>query len=58
MHPPQLSEQAALPVLAGLWSAPHSSVTFAGHVIAGDVVSLTVMNWVQVALFPQASPAW
>ncbi len=41
---------------AGTW-VMHSKVRSAGQVIAGAVVSLTVMVWAQVAVLPQLSVA-
>ncbi len=39
-------------------SAAHCTTSAPGHVIWGGVVSFTVMVWVHVAVFPQASVAW
>ena len=55
--PPQLSLVGKL-VLAGGTLLAHETVTFAGQVIVGGVLSKTVMIWAQVAEFPQASVAW
>ena len=55
--PPQLSEDTTEAVLGtGTWLA-HWTVTFAGHVIEGAVLSKTVITCVHVAVFPQASVA-
>jgi hypothetical protein len=53
----QLSVAVALPVLAGSVLAVHSIVTFIGQVIAGAVLSSTVMVWTQLLLLPQSSIA-
>src|SRR5688572_11605558 len=55
--PLQLSEAVTLAVLtAGTWLA-HSTVTLAGHVIVGAVLSNTVIVWAHVAEFPHTSVA-
>ena len=38
-------------------TTPHTLVLFPEHVMLGGLVSLTVMVWVQVALFPHGSVA-
>jgi hypothetical protein len=55
---PQLSE-AITNVMSGAGtSVTQATVTFAGQVIAGAMLSLTVMVWVQVVVLPQESCAW
>src|SRR5262245_41038830 len=51
----QLSVAVAVPVAAGLVSAGHSSVASGGQLIAGGVVSTTVIVAVQVAKRPLSS---
>ena len=53
----QLSVAAAVPVPAAAVAASHSTVTFAGQVMSGAVVSIMVMVWVQLLLLPQLSVA-
>ena len=53
----QLSVAAAVPVPAAAVAASHSTVTFAGQVMSGAVVSIMVMVWVQLLLLPQSSVA-
>ena len=55
--PPQLSLVGKL-VLAGGTLLAHETVTFAGHVIVGTVLSKTIIVCAQVAELPQASVAW
>jgi hypothetical protein len=35
-----------------------ATVTAAGHVICGAMLSFTVITWVQVVVLPQESAAW
>ena len=53
----QLSVAVAPPMLAGSSELPHSTVRLAGQVRTGGIVSSTVIVWVQLMLFPQASVA-
>ena len=53
----QLSVAVAVPVEAGSVEASHSTVTSAGRVIAGGVLSWIVIVWSQVAESPQGSVA-
>jgi hypothetical protein len=53
----QLSEEEGFPVLAGNVLAEQSTVTLAGQVILGALVSTIVINWVQVLELPQSSIA-
>ena len=55
--PSQLSVAVAEPVFAGKVLAEHWIVTFAGHVIAGGVLSSTKMICAHVLTFPQSSVA-
>src|SRR5512133_3803176 len=55
---PQLSV-AVTAVMSGPGTAlMQATVTSDGHTITGAMLSLTVMLWVQVAVFPQESAAW
>src|SRR5207247_380419 len=54
---PQPSCAVATPLALVLVSAGHSSTTSGGQVIAGLVVSRTVMVWTQVVVLPQWSVA-
>src|SRR6266571_3212352 len=54
---PQVSWAVATPVALVLVPAGHSSTRLAGQVMAGGVVSRTVMVWMQRELLPQASVA-
>ena len=54
---PLASVAVALPVALGAVLAGQSNVTLPGTVIAGAVLSRTVMSWVQLELFPQGSVA-
>src|SRR6266571_3475324 len=54
---PQLSWAVATPVTLVLVLAGHSSTTLLGAVIAGGVVSRTVMVWTQLRLLPHWSVA-
>ena len=54
---PQLSEAVTRPVFAAGTSASHCTVTLAGQLIEGGVVSLTVMVCVHVAVLPHPSVA-
>src|SRR5207249_2889348 len=54
---PQPSCALATPVALVRRSAPHSSTRFGGQVRVGLMVSRTVIVWVQLMLFPQASVA-
>ncbi len=53
----QLSVAVALPVLAGIVLAVHAIVMLLGHVIAGAVLSSTVMVCTHVLVLPQSSVA-
>src|ERR1041384_2439993 len=53
----QLSCAVATPVALVPVSAGHSRVRFGGQVIAGLVVSRTVIVWTQLVVLPQASVA-
>src|SRR5436309_14855183 len=55
--PLQASMALALPVSAGSVDAVQTTLTLAGQVITGPSVSVTVMVWSQVDLFPQLSVA-
>src|SRR5438874_11407081 len=56
--PPQLSvASTAASLAASTCAAPWTVLSGAHWVITGEVVSLTVIVWVQVALLPQASAA-
>ena len=55
--PPQLSEVMTLAVFGAGTRFAHWTVTFAGHVIVGGVLSNTLIVCVQVAELPQASVA-
>jgi len=52
---PQLSEPVAVPVAAGSVGSGHSTVTSAGSVNAGSIVSFTVIIWVTVIELPHSS---
>jgi hypothetical protein len=54
LHP---SVAVAVPKFAVDMFTSHSITTFGGQVIAGGVISLTVMVWLAVAVFPHASIA-
>jgi hypothetical protein len=55
---PQLS-LATTRLMSGVGTlVAHSTVTAAGQVINGAMLSLTVMVWVQVVVLPQESAAW
>jgi hypothetical protein len=47
----------AVPVAAGNVEAPQATVTLAGQVITGGVVSTTVIVWAHEAALPQESVA-
>lgn len=49
---PQPSDDVANPVPVGEVSPPHSTVTFAGQLTNGGVVSTTVIVCVHVAVLP------
>jgi len=51
----QLSVEVAVPVLEGSVLSLHWMVTSVGQVIDGGVLSVTVIIWLQVFIFPQAS---
>ena len=53
----QVSVAVAEPFAAGLVSAPHSTVSLAGQVIVGAVLSLTEIVCVQLEELPQESVA-
>jgi len=53
----QASVAVATPVVAVVVSAGQSKVMSAGQVIAGLVVSCTVISWSQLLLLPHASTA-
>ena len=53
----QLSVAVAVPVAAGNVLPVHNTVMFAGHVIAGPVLSSTKMVCVHVLELPQSSVA-
>src|SRR5687768_17958736 len=55
--PPQLSEVITLAGFAGGIFTAHWTVTFVGQVIAGGVLSKTVITWLQVAELPHSSVA-
>ena len=55
---PQLSEEITCVISGAGTSVMQATVIFAGHVIAGAMLSLTVMVCVQVVVFPQESAAW
>ena len=55
--PPQLSVVVTKVILAAGTDPAQDTVTLAGQVIVGGVISLTVINWAQVAELPQASVA-
>ena len=55
--PPQPSLAVTLPVSGAGTALAQLTVTAAGQVILGAVVSLTVIVWVQVVLLPHASVA-
>jgi len=57
MGVPQLSMAVATPVVLVVVTAGQSSVTLAGQVITGAVVSTNVTVWLHWAVFPQASVA-
>jgi hypothetical protein len=54
----QLSVAVDEPVFAGKVPEVHSIVTFAGHDMAGAVLSCIVMTWLHVLKFPHASVAF
>src|SRR5260221_14408865 len=54
---PQVSEDVAVPVAAGLVSPVHSTVLLDGQVIVGGVVSTVVIVCVHVDLLPHWSVA-
>ena len=54
----QLSVAVALPLPVILVSAEHSIVLLPGQVITGTVRSRTIIVWLHVAVFPQASVAF
>ena len=56
-RPPQLSPVGMLPGTAGGTLPAHDTVTFAGHVNVGGVLSNTVIVCTHVAEFPQRSVA-
>ena len=53
----QLSVAVAVPVAAEVLFAVHWIVTFAGQVISGATVSITVMIWLHVLALPHWSAA-
>ena len=53
----QLSVAVAIPVAAGVVSSPQSTVSAGGQAITGATESSTVMFWVQLDTFPEASVA-
>jgi hypothetical protein len=53
----QASVAVAVPVAAGSVEAPQATVTLAGQVITGGVVSTTVIVWAHEAALPQESVA-
>ena len=53
----QLSVAVAVPVAVVVLFAVHCMVTFAGQVMSGATVSITLINWLQLLTFPQASVA-
>jgi hypothetical protein len=53
----QLSVAVGVPVLAGKVLAEHWIVILTGHVICGPELSVTMIIWRQVLLFPQPSDA-
>lgn len=55
--PPQLSDVMTLAGLPGGTALAHCTVTFAGQVIAGGVLSSTIMVWAHVDVLPHASVA-
>src|SRR5687768_10724582 len=55
--PAQLSVATTAPVFAGGTRLAHCTVTFAGQVIVGGVLSKTVIVWAQVPELPHASTA-
>jgi len=55
--PPQLSEAVTKLIFGAGTNEAHCTVTVAGQVMEGGVVSLTVMVCVQVALLLQLSAA-
>ena len=55
---PQLSLAVTEAVLGGGTLAKHCTVTPAGQVIDGGVLSLIRMVWAHAALLPHASVAW
>ena len=55
--PAQLSVAVTEVISAGGTRLAHCTVTFAGHVIAGPISSYTVMDCVQIEVFPQRSEA-
>jgi len=55
--PPQLSDTITLAVFTGGTNEAQETVTGAGHVILGAIISFTVITWVQVELLPHTSVA-
>ena len=53
----QLSEEVAVPVLAGSVLAMQATVTFAGQVTEGAIRSFTEMDCAQLAELPHSSVA-
>jgi hypothetical protein len=53
----QLSVAVAVPVIGGNVPSSHAIVKLGGQLITGAVLSETMMLWVQLLLFPQASVA-
>src|SRR5260221_13178223 len=55
--PLQVSVAVAVPVLLVVDNTVHSIVMFAGQTITGGTVSLKLIVWTQLAVFPQPSAA-
>jgi hypothetical protein len=55
---PQLSVAVTVVISAAGTSVMQATVTAAGQVICGAMLSLTVMICVQVVVLPQESAAW
>src|SRR5258707_14841433 len=55
--PLQVSVALAVPVLLVVGNSVHSIVMFAGQTITGGTVSLKLIVWTQLAVFPQPSAA-
>ena len=55
--PEQLSDALTLPGAGGGTWLAQDTVTFAGQVITGGVLSSTKMVWIQVDVFPHPSVA-